>query len=49
MVHGRVKVVEEFVSQEIIVNNVPLSPSVLERVAVPFSREIKPLNDSAFS
>ncbi len=49
VVHGRVKVVEEFVSQDWIVDNVPLSPSVLERVAVPFSREIEPLDNSAFS
>jgi len=30
MLHGSVKVVQVFVSQKIIVDNVPLSPSVVE-------------------
>jgi hypothetical protein len=49
MLHGFVKVVQVFVSEEIVVGDVKLSPSVVERVAIPFAREVKPLESTGFS
>ena len=43
VVHGRIKLVEVFVAEKSVVDNVPLSSRVVERVVVPRAREIKPL------
>lgn len=41
--HRRIKLIEELVAEETIVENVPLSPGVPERVSVALSWEIEPL------
>ena len=43
VVHRRVKLVEVLVTKKYVVNNIPLPPGVVERVVVPRTREIEPL------
>jgi len=49
VLHGFVKVVQVFISQNIVIDDVPLSPGIVERVAIPFTREVKPLGNIAIS
>jgi hypothetical protein len=46
MVHCTIKVVEVSVTKILVVNYIPLSASIVERIPVPFAREIKPLRDT---
>lgn len=43
VIHGGIKVVQIPVSEDLVIDNVPLSARVMERVSIAFSREIKPL------
>jgi hypothetical protein len=43
VVHGPIEVVEVFVSQDIVIDDVPLSPRVGEGIVITISREIEPL------
>lgn len=46
MVHSAVEIVQVFVPQKLIIDDVPLSPGVVEGVAITLSGEIKPLERS---
>lgn len=43
---GGVEVVEVLVAEELVVDDVPLSASVLEGIAVALAREVEPLKDT---
>ena len=45
MVHCTIKAVEIFITKILVVDYIPLSASIVERISVPFAGEVKPLQD----
>jgi hypothetical protein len=43
MIHLAVKIIKVFVTQKIVINDIPLPTGVVERVSVTFAGEVKPL------
>ena len=43
VVHRTIEVVQVFVSQEVVVDDVPLATSMFERVSITLAREVEPL------
>jgi len=48
MLHGSIKVVEKFVSQEGVIKDIPLPSGVVVRVVVPGTREVEPFRVAEF-
>ncbi len=42
MLHRSIKFIQELISKEMIVYDIPLSSRIMERIVIPCSREIKP-------
>jgi len=47
MVHFPVEIIKVFVTQIIIINDIPLPSGVMERISVPLAGEVKPLVGSS--
>ena len=47
VVHGLVELIKVPVPQQVVVDDIPLPASVVERVAVAFTREVEPLADAS--
>jgi hypothetical protein len=42
MLHGSIKFIQEVISKDTIIDNIPLSSRIMVRIIIPCSGEIKP-------